>query len=132
MIELKQAECELSLRVRYPECDPRGILHHARYFEYFELGRTELLRVNGVSYRELEACGRFFVVARMRCRFNSPAHYDDRLTLGVRHVLATYARIDHRYRLYRGEKLLCSATSSIACVDSKGVIVPLTELESLF
>ena len=38
---------EIELRVRYNECDPMGFLHHANYFTYFEIGRTELLRAGG-------------------------------------------------------------------------------------
>ncbi len=45
--------CDLDIRVRYVECDPMGYLHHARYFEFFELGRTELLRRAGHSYLEM-------------------------------------------------------------------------------
>ena len=46
--------CSVEFRVRYAECDPMGYLHHAKYWEYFEHVRTELLRQNGVRYRDLE------------------------------------------------------------------------------
>ena len=52
----------ITLRVRYPECDPMGYLHHSHYLPMFEMGRTELLRATGVSYRELEARDVLFAV----------------------------------------------------------------------
>ncbi len=57
--------CDLSIRVRYAESDPMGYLHHSKYFEYFEMGRTELLRLAGFRYRDLEARGVLFAVAKI-------------------------------------------------------------------
>ena len=54
-----------------------GYLHHSRYFQYFEMGRVELLRSLGHSYADLERDGVFFVVAKAECRFKAPARYDD-------------------------------------------------------
>ena len=51
-------ECEMTIRVRYAECDPFGYLHHSVYLTYFEMGRTELLRVGGFRYRDIEEQGR--------------------------------------------------------------------------
>src|SRR5207253_1218551 len=51
-----------AIRVRYPEVDPMGYLHHSRYLQYFEIGRIELLRALGHSYADLEQQGVFFVV----------------------------------------------------------------------
>ena len=64
-------------RVRYVECDPMGFLHHSHYLPYFELGRTELLRKFGVSYRELEARDVLFVVTKVTVNFKRPARYDE-------------------------------------------------------
>ena len=46
--------CTIPIRVRYVECDPMGYLHHSAYLPYFEMGRTELLRLSGVNYRDME------------------------------------------------------------------------------
>ena len=59
--------CEVEIRVRYAECDPMGYVHHSKYFEYFEIGRTELLTQRR-CYRDLEDRGVLFVVARIACR----------------------------------------------------------------
>lgn len=120
-------ECEVEIRVRYAECDPMGYLHHSKYFEYFEMGRTELLRAAGVRYRDLEKQGILFVVARVECRFRRPAAYDDVLKLAVRITRQTRARIDHEYRLYRDGILLCEATTVLACVNRQGQPIPIPE-----
>ena len=54
----------ITIRVRYPEVDGMGYLHHSRYLQYFEMGRVELLRQLGVSYADLERSGVFFVVVK--------------------------------------------------------------------
>lgn len=119
--------CAIEIRVRYAECDPMGYLHHSKYFEYFEMGRTELLRAAGVRYRDLEERGVLFVVAKIGCKFRRPAHYDDVLTLQVEIVRQTRARIDHVYRLYREGILLCEADSTLACVDRSGQVIPIPD-----
>ena len=110
----------MSIRVRYPEVDAMGYLHHSRFFQYFEMGRVELLRSNGFSYAELERDGVFFVVAKVECRYKAPARYDEELTLTTRIVRTTHVRIDHAYELKRGEALLAEATTTVACVGRDG------------
>ena len=97
-----------------------GYLLHARYFVYFELGRTELLRRNGLRYRDMEAAGLFYVVVSLECRFRSPARYDDLLTLSTKTERLTSVRVDHSYRLLREERLLAEARSTLALVDRQG------------
>ena len=110
------------LRVRYVECDPMGYLHHSNYLPYFEMGRTELLRQMGVTYRDLEDRGFIFVVARITVNFKRPIRYDDELELVTRIQRQTRARIDHAYELYNRQSrlLLTTAESTIACVNRKG------------
>lgn len=110
----------LEVRVRYHETDAMGFLHHANYFVFFEMGRTELLRVTGVPYRKLEELGLYYVVAKLECRYKAPAFYDDVLTLETTiHTLRRY-RADHSYRLTRGDKLIAEAASTLVLVDRSG------------
>ena len=97
-----------------------GYLHHSRFFQYFEMGRVELLRNSGFSYAELERDGVFFVVVKVECRYKAPARYDEELTLTTRIVRRTHVRIDHAYELNRGNTLLAEATTTVACVDRDG------------
>ena len=95
----------ITIRVRYPEVDPMGYLHHSRYFQYFEMGRVELLRSMGHSYADLEKAGIFFAVVKVECRYRAPARYDEELTLLTKIVKQTTVRIDHQYELRRGQTL---------------------------
>lgn len=114
------AEHEIEIRVRYSETDAMGFLHHANYFVYFEMGRTELLRAQGGNYRDMEAAGQLMVVVSLECKFRRPARYDDMLTLKTRVARVTPAKIEHEYRVYRGAELLTEAKSVLACVDHNG------------
>ncbi len=112
----------IAFRVRYPECDPMGYVHHSIFLQYFELGRVELLRSLGFSYADMEREGVFFVVAKVEVKYKSPARYDDELTLITRVVRQTHVRIDHVYELRRGNTLLAEAATTIACVGKDGQI----------
>ncbi|NLX14199.1 MAG: acyl-CoA thioesterase [Phycisphaerales bacterium] len=124
-IEPHPTQCRLDVRVRYAECDPMGYLHHAKYFEYFEMARTELLRATGIRYRDMEDKGFLFVVVRTECRFLRPARYDDTLTIEVRLERMTRARIDHAYKIYRDGFVLCEALTTLACVNREGRPIPI-------
>jgi len=114
------ASCDIQIRVRYSETDAMGYLHHARYFIYFEEGRTELLRRNGIRYRDMEQRGLFYVVARLQCRFRAPARYDDLLTLTTTTEKLTRVRVDHHYELARDGQLLAEANSTLVLVNRDG------------
>src|SRR4051812_27838575 len=120
-------EHTITLRVRYPEVDGMGYLHHSRYAQYFEMGRVEMLRANGHSYADLERQGVFFVVAKLECKFKAPARYDDELTLTTRVVRTTHVRFDHAYELRRDKILLAEGATTIACVDRAGELMQIPE-----
>ncbi len=119
---------EMSIRVRYAETDRMGLLHHANYFVYFEMGRTELLRARGVSYRDMEDAGHLLVIIDIGCKFRKPARYDDLLTLRTFVERVTHVKIVHRYELYREETLLALGHSTLACIDREGRPQALPEL----
>ena len=106
-----------------------GVLHHSRYWVYFEMGRTELLRAEGVAYRDMERAGVFFVVAKCSARFIAPARYDDVLVLHTRITRMGAARIDHAYELKRKSDglLLATAETTLACVGRDGQIQAIPE-----
>ncbi|MDX1969779.1 MAG: thioesterase family protein [Planctomycetaceae bacterium] len=118
---------EISIRVRYCETDAMGFLHHANFVNYYEMGRTELLRAQGGNYREVEKSGLFLVVVKLECRYHSPARYDDLLTLRTQVERISAVKIEHSYRLFRGEQLLATASSVLACVDKAGRVQRLPE-----
>ena len=105
------------IRVRYPECDPMGVAHHAAYPIWLEIGRTEMLRTSGGNYRDLEAAGVFLAVVRLEVRYRRPARYDDELRLETDLVVAGPVKIEHAYRLFRGDELLAEGATTLACLD---------------
>ena len=117
----------LTIRVRYPEVDAMGYVHHSRYLQYFKMGRVELLRSLGHNYADLERVGVFFVVTKAEIRFRAPARYDEELTLLTKLVRATHVRYDHAYELRRGDTLLAEGTTTIACVGRDGQIRQIPE-----
>ena len=111
---------KVQIRVRYQETDGQARLHHANYFTYFELGRTELLRAAGMSYLQVEEAGYLLVVVEIGCEYFLPAAFDDLLTVHTTVVRAKGARIEHQYEVFRGEDLLARGRSVVACVDRTG------------
>ncbi|HMB07203.1 MAG TPA: thioesterase family protein [Isosphaeraceae bacterium] len=111
---------EMAIRVRYAEADRMGLLHHANYFVYFEMGRTEFLRQRGSSYREIEDSGHFLVIVDIGCKFKRPAYYDDLLTLRTTVARVTHVKIVHHYQVLRDGLLLAEGHSTLACVDREG------------
>ncbi|HEU5453030.1 MAG TPA: thioesterase family protein [Terriglobales bacterium] len=73
---------ESRVRVRYAETDQMGVVYHSNFFIWFEIGRVELLRQIGFTYKEMEARdGCYIAVVDARCRYKSPARYDDEILI---------------------------------------------------
>ena len=108
---------------RYAETDKGGVVHHSVYPVWFEMGRTELLRVNGLAYKDLEKAGVFFVVARLSIKYRRPAQYDEQLKLETTCSKVTASRVEHVYRLMRCDGvILAEGASTLACVNTEGKI----------
>jgi acyl-CoA thioester hydrolase len=107
---------------RYCETDQAGVIHHSVYPIYFEMGRTELLRVNGLAYKDLEREGFYMVVAELHLKYRRPAYYDETLELVTECTKITAAKLEHSYKLIRPGVglLLVEGSSILACVDDKG------------
>lgn len=112
----------ISIVPRYSETDQAGVIHHTVYPVWFEMGRTELLRVNGLAYSELEKNGIYFVVVELNVKYRRPAFYDENLELLTTCSRITSARVEHTYRLIRQSTgvLLAEGSSVLACVDKDG------------
>jgi len=109
---------------RYAETDKGGVIHHSVYPVWFEMGRTEWLRANGVAYRDLEAQGTFFVVAELRIKYRRPAFYDEELLLETTCSTVTPGKVEHTYKLTRRSTglLLAEGSSILACVTPEGKV----------
>jgi acyl-CoA thioester hydrolase len=100
---------ETLIRVRYAETDQMGVVYHANYFIWFEVGRVELLRQIGFNYRDMEEHDQCFIaVVEARCRFKAPAHYDDeiRIHTSLKHVRNSFIQFSYEaVRVADGELL---------------------------
>ncbi len=109
---------------RYAETDKAGVVHHSVYPVWFEMGRTELLRANGIAYKDLEQAGVLFVVAKLCIKYRRPARYDEKLQLETHCSAVTAGKVEHSYRLTRSSDGLLFAEGStvLAHVNSEGKI----------
>ncbi len=93
---------ETSLRVRYAETDQMGVVYHSNYIVWFEVGRVEMLRELGFHYREMEKQdGTHIAVVEVRCRFKSPALYDDLITIRTRLLNVRESLLHFGYEVVR-------------------------------
>lgn len=121
------ASGQINIRIRYCEVDSMGVVHHSRYAVFFEMGRTELLRSAGYTYRDLEESGTLLAIARLECQFRAPARYDDELTLTTTLTGIDHVRIEHDYRLTRpaDNRLIAEAATTLVHIDRQGHLQPI-------
>ncbi len=114
----------IKLKARYAETDQGGVVHHSVYPVWFEMGRTELLRANGLAYKDLEGAGVFFVVAELNVKYRQAARYDEELELETWCSGVSASRIEHSYKLLRcGDGVVLAEGSSVlACLDGDGKV----------
>lgn len=114
------------LRVRYAETDAMGIVHHATYPVWMELGRSDFLRVLGQSYAEWEARGVRLVVNEIRVRFRAPARYDELVQVRTFLQEAGRRRVVFGYRIERDGALLAEGESIhlVAGSDNRARVLP--------
>lgn len=110
------------VRVRYAETDKMGIVYYANYFIWFEVGRTDLLRDSGWSYRDLEAEGIRLPVVDAHCAYRQPARYDDELEIRTTGTLASPVRLEFNYEIIRlaDGALLSTGRTVHAALDADG------------
>ena len=89
------------VRVRYAETDQMGIVYYANYFVWFEVGRTDVLRNAGWSYREMEHDGFSLPVVEAHCEYRQSARYDDDLEIRTQGSLLSAVRVRFDYEVVR-------------------------------
>jgi acyl-CoA thioester hydrolase len=114
------------VRVRYAETDQMGVVYHANYLAWCEIGRTDWIRALGVTYAEMERGGVRLAVAEAGLRYHAPARYDDRVHIVTTLESARSRAVVFVYRLTRpagteGEEvLLVSARTTLVATDAEG------------
>ena len=112
---------ETRLRVRYAETDQMGVVYHSNYIIWFEVGRVEMLRELGFTYREMERQdGTNLAVVEARCRFKTPAMYDDLVVIRTRLVNVRDSLLHFTYEILRDadSALLAEGETIHLVVDS--------------
>jgi len=110
-----------SIRVRYADTDQMGVVYYAKYLEYFEVARTELLRSIGLPYRDVEEKGFALPVAGASIKYYKGAVYDDELlvmaTLSPKHS----PKVDIQYEVKRAvdNELLAKGETTLVFIDKK-------------
>ena len=117
---LPRVQGSIDIRVRYCECDPMGVVHHTVYPVWFEMGRTELLRSTGRTYRDMEVAGLLLAVVKLEVTYRQPARYDDLVTLRTRLERVGAVKVEHSYELVRGGDVLAVGATTLACLDREG------------
>ena len=109
-------------RVRYGETDQMGVVYHANYLVYFELGRTELMRGLGLSYSDCERGGVKLPVVEAHVRFIDGARYDEELLVGTRitSVSAVRVRFDYVVKSGQDNRLLAAGHTVLASLGENG------------
>jgi acyl-CoA thioester hydrolase len=124
------ASNETRLRVRYAETDQMGVVYHSNHLIWFEVGRVELMRQMGFSYRDMEReDGRFIAVAEVKCRYRAPVYYDEEVLIRTRLKSVRESVVVFSYELVRADNgtLLAEGETTHIVTDSKMKIAVLPE-----
>jgi acyl-CoA thioester hydrolase len=110
------------LRVRYAETDKMGVVYYANYLVWFEVGRTDLLRSLGWTYREMEAHGISLPVIQAHCDYQRPARYDDDIEVRTEGEMLSGVRMKFRYRIVKAAdgSVTAEGYTEHAAVDPSG------------
>jgi len=115
-------ESAIEFRVRYAESDQMGVVYHANYLVWCEMGRTDLMRRLGYSYAEMERQGVYLAVSQVRIRFRSSARYDDLVRVRTRLARLRSRAVTFEYRIEDAETgaKLADAEIDLVCMNREG------------
>lgn len=111
-----------TLRVRYAETDKMGVVYYANYLVWFEVGRADLLRSLGWTYREMEVAGISLPVIEAHCSYLRPARYDDEIEVRTEGRMLSPVRMEFEYQVVRTEDgtIAAEGTTVHAALDTSG------------
>ncbi len=112
-------------RVIYGDTDNMGYAYHGNYFRWFEIGRAEMFRAWGLSYKSIEERGVFLPLSECYCKFTLPARYDDLLVIEASLDPNVKGGVKFVYRIFRedGQTLLAEGYTKHPCVDRQGRVI---------
>jgi acyl-CoA thioester hydrolase len=109
------------VRVRYADTDQMKFAYNGKYFEYFEVGRTEMMRELGLPYHVIENSGYYMPVIETKIHFLTPAYYDELLTIETRveKLPTVKVHIDHIVKAKERGVIICEGYVELAFLDAK-------------
>ncbi|KVV15603.1 thioesterase family protein [Flavobacterium sp. TAB 87] len=111
---------QVEVRVRYSETDQMGVVYHGNYVPYFEIGRVEWLKNQGVSYKEMEQSGIALPIVSMTINYKKSARYDELLTVHTNFKSQTSVKIEFDCAIYNeANELLTTAYFLLVFVSLK-------------
>ncbi len=115
----------IKYRVIYGDTDNMGFAYYANYLRWFEIGRTEMFRSLGLSYKEIESEGIFLPVSEAHCKYVSPAQYDDVLIIETTLDSSVRGGMKFDYCIFSedGKKIFAKGYTKHACVDRSNRVV---------
>lgn len=109
---------QTKIRVRYGETDQMGYMYYGNYAELYEVGRVEMLRSLGMTYKSMEDEGIMMPVLEMRCKYIKPALYDEELTIKVILEKMPGVKIHFKYEFFNeADTLIHEGETTLAFVD---------------
>jgi acyl-CoA thioester hydrolase len=126
VLDPARATSSHTFRVRFCETDLMGIVHHANYLVYFEAGRVEWLRRRGIVYANWAANGVHTAVVEATTRYRLAARFDEELTCETTLSELGSVSLVYSYRLLRGDALIATGHTKLACVDDAQKLTKVT------
>lgn len=108
------------IEVRYSETDMMGVVYHANYLPWLELGRTNLLKEQGITYSQMEKAGYLLPVIEILMKYRRPATYDDKVVIKTIMKDRAYAKIRLDYELFKEDELIATGHSVHAFMNKTG------------
>jgi acyl-CoA thioester hydrolase len=115
----------ITYRVIYGDTDMMGVVYYANYLRWFEMGRAELFRTLGLTYKEIEEQGYYLPLSEVTCKYVSSARYDDEVIIEASLDPSVRAGVKFNYTVYRcnGDQVVATGSTRHAFVDHEGKVV---------
>ena len=121
-------EVECTVQVRYAETDQMGVVYYANYLVWMEVARVAYCREAGFEYRDMEReSGAYLAVTEARCRYRSPARFNDTVRIVCRVTESRSRTVRFAYEMYRGGELLAAGETLHTVTSAEGRMIRMPE-----
>ncbi len=125
---MTEKRVQTSVRVRYAETDQMGVVYYANYLVWMEVARVAYCREAGFEYRDMERVGgAFLVVTEAKCRYRSPARFNDVVDLTCWVAESRSRTVRFAYEMRRGDEILATGETLHTVTDARGRMIRMPE-----